>query len=128
MSDRVPRQRSLAVTLLFVGVVGCGAPSPSPLATYRPFYTFQDRRADARGSLTGDYHWAESSATLQEAAARWKEFLGRHRPPNGEYQDAFERNYVRSAQYELMRVEYLLGNTAEGDALLRELEDVQGRQ
>jgi len=67
------------------------------------------------------------STTRDEAVTRWREFLQKHLPANGEYEDGFQRDYVRAAQYELMRLEYLLGHDKEGDALLQQLEDVGGQ-
>jgi hypothetical protein len=81
--------------------------------------------AEPRGTLKSDYAAASASATPDEALARWREFLQKHEPPNGEYEDAFQRNYIRAAQYELMRISYLTGHAPEGDLLLRRLEDVQ---
>ena len=109
--------------------IGCRAQAPSVSApAYQPFYSVPAAASDARGTLKGDYQWAAGSQTVEEAAARWREFLKSHQPPDGEYQDGFQRNYVRSAQYELMRAEYLLGRARDGDTLLRDLEDVRGKQ
>lgn len=111
------------------GAMGCRDQSPSVETTaYQPFYSVPAAPSDARGTLKGDYQWAAGSKTVKESADRWREFLKTHQPPDGEYQDAFQRNFVRSAQYELMRAEYLLGHAREGDTLLRNLEDVRGRQ
>ena len=108
---------------------GCSAQTPDVSApAYQPFYSSSAGASEPRGTLKGDYQWAASSKTAPEAVARWREFLKIHQPPSGEYQDGFQRNYVRSAQYELMRVEYLLGHASEGDTLLRDLEDVLGKQ
>ena len=109
--------------------LACGDRAPDvPAAAYQPFYPVSSAgTADPRGTLKGDYRWAASATSPEEAAARWQEFLKIHQPPDGEYQDGFQRNYVRSAQYELMRAEYLLGHVGKGDALLRELEDARGR-
>jgi hypothetical protein len=132
--ERSERRRAtvaaIALMLAAIGCadIGCRGPAPSGSGTaYQPFYSVPVATPDARGTVKGDYQWAASSKTLDEAAMRWREFLNKHLPPGGEYQDAFQRNYVRSAQYELMRAEYLLGRTHEGDALLRELEDVRGK-
>jgi hypothetical protein len=62
------------------------------------------------------------------AAVRWQEFLKTHRPAHEahssdqEYEDAFQANHTAAAQYELMRVYYLLGRVEDGDRLLRELD------
>jgi hypothetical protein len=131
----VPCRRASILAILVAlaaagwGAMGCRAQSPNVgKAAYQPFYSVPAAPSDARGTLKGDYQWAAGSKTVDEAAARWREFLQTHQPPDGEYQDAFQRNYVRSAEYELMRAEYLLGRAREGDTLLRNLEDVRGGQ
>ncbi len=74
--------------------------------------------------MKGDFDWAASAPTLDEADTRWRTFLRAHEPDDGEFEDGFQRNHVRAAQYELMRVLYLRGRTNEGDRLLTKLEDV----
>jgi hypothetical protein len=115
------------ITVLAALCSSCrGQPEGNRSTTYRPFYSIGSTvRDEPRGTLPGDYQWAASSTTQEQALARWLEFLQKHRPPDGEYQDGFQRNYVRSAQYELMRLEYLSGHIARGDELLGELEDVR---
>jgi hypothetical protein len=83
-------------------------PSPAPPA--------------ARGTLLGDYQWAAAAPTLQEAAARWEKFLASHAPPNGDYEDNFQKLHVETATLELMRVYYLLGKNTQADALLKQLD------
>ena len=130
---RLPRTeigRLAACVIVWVAValahIDCSRPAPSPdEAAYRPFYTMpRAATPQPRGSLKGDFDWAAGAATLADASARWNEFLRAH-PPDGEYEDAFQRNHVRAAQYELMRVEYLRGRVQEGDKLLNQLEDVR---
>jgi hypothetical protein len=126
------RAKVAAIALMLTAIgcadIGCREQTPNASATgYQPFYSVPIGTPDSRGTVKGDYQFAASSKTLDEAAMRWRAFLNQHQPPGGEYQDAFQRNYVRSAQYELMRAVYLLGRTREGDALLRELEDVRGK-
>lgn len=125
------RRLTFGARFLLAAAVACAAceskPAIEPPTPYRAFYTVPVAPAEARGTLKGDYQWAASSSTREDALARWREFLQKHGLPGGEYQDAFQRNYVRSAQYELMRLEYLAGHVDEGDALLRDLEDVRGR-
>jgi hypothetical protein len=128
---RLPRaeaRRAVASCLVWVvvavGHTGCSRPSPDG-AAYRAFYTMpRSATPQPRGTLKGDFDWAASAPTLGEASERWHEFLRAH-PPDGEYEDAFQRNHVRAAQYELMRVEYLRGRVQEGDKLLNQLEDVR---
>jgi len=94
-------------------------------AGYRPFYSMPaGATPQARGTLKGDFDRAMSAPTVDEAATRWTEFLRAHEPADGEYEDGFQRDHVRVAQYELMRIEYLRGRVEEGDKLLRKLEDV----
>jgi hypothetical protein len=123
--------RALVATALCLAVgasSGCRqAPRPAAAPVYAPFYGAAPALVEARGTLKGDYDWAARSTTTEEATIRWREFLRAHAPKDGEYEDAFQRNYVRAAQYELMRAEYLRGRAGEGDELLRDLEDVRGR-
>jgi hypothetical protein len=105
---------------------GCGrAQTGGERPAYHRFYSIPPAAiAQARGTLKGDFDWAAGASTLDEAATRWAEFLRAHEPANGEYEDSFQQNHVRAAQYELMRVQYLRGNVVEGDRLLTKLEDV----
>jgi hypothetical protein len=111
-----------------LGSGGCRRAQTGPDAappTYHRFYSIPPAAvAQARGTLKGDFDWAAGASTLDDAAARWAEFLRAHEPPNGEFEDSFQQNHVRAAQYELMRVQYLRGNAAEGDKLLTKVEDV----
>ena len=122
--------RAVACAIVWTAVAlalgGCSRASVSKDdAAYRPFYAMpRAATPQPRGSLKGDFDWAAGAQTLAEAARRWTEFLRAH-PPDGEYEDAFQRNHVRAAQYELMRVEYLRGRVAEGDKLMNQLEDVR---
>jgi hypothetical protein len=75
-----------------------------------------------RGTLKGDFEWAADSASLQEAASRWEQFLKAHEPRNGEYGDGFHKLHVDGAKLELMRVYYLLGRINDGDRILRQID------
>ena len=118
----------LATLALCATVVAAGCDRRSTggdRAAYRPFYSMPPAATpQARGTLKGDFDWAMSAPTADEAATRWTEFLRAHEPADGEYEDGFQRDHVRVAQYELMRIEYLRGRVEEGDKLLRKLEDV----
>jgi hypothetical protein len=59
-----------------------------------------------------------------EALTALRRFLKKYTPANEEYQDGFQRNRVRAARFELMRLEYLHGHVAAGDKLLAQLQDV----
>ena len=117
---------AIVSTAVALADAGCSRPAVSrDAAPYRPFYAMPRAAApQPRGSVKGDFDWAAGAQTLREAADRWTEFLRAH-PPDGEYEDAFQRNHIRAAQYELMRVEYLRGRAQEGDKLLNQLEDVR---
>lgn len=122
----------IAVMCAVVLVSGCSrqpaAPEPSG---YQPFYSMPRARPQAgapANELKADFDRAASSRTKEEARERWRLFLEKYRPKDDEYGDAFERNHVRAAQYELMRLEYLLGNVEGGDKLLNQLEDVRRGQ
>jgi hypothetical protein len=83
--------------------------------------------AQAPGSLKHDFQRAASAPSLNEARSRWEQFLRAHVPKNNEYQDGFEKLHVDAARYELVRTYYLLGLTADGDKLLRELDPLDLR-
>jgi hypothetical protein len=74
--------------------------------------------------MRGNFQWASDAATLADAAQRWQEFLTKHSPPGAEFEDAMHASYAQAGRYELMRVYYLLGKRAEGDALMKELDPV----
>ena len=127
-----PAMIILAAAILSAGIqtAACGRRQTSvSQPAYRPFYAMpRAATAQARGTLKGDFDWAASAPTLEEATTRWTAFLRAHEPADGEFEDGFQRNHVRAAQYELMRVLYLRGHTTEGDTLLTKLEDVLRRQ
>jgi len=62
-----------------------------------------------------------SSPTLQVAAERWSDFLARHDPPDGEFEDGYHQHHVEAARYELLRVYYLLGRVEDGDRLMKKI-------
>jgi hypothetical protein len=103
---------------------------PSRERPYTPVYAKQRAPAtqEERGTLKGDFLWAANATTLEMAAVRWEAFLTTYKPtrdaqaPEQEYEDAFQANHIAAAQYELMRVYYLLGRVEDGDRLLRELD------
>lgn len=96
--------------------------------TYTPVLAPAPAAAVAeRGSLKGDFDWAASARTIPDATRRWEEFLQRHTPPNGEYEDAFQKRHIDAGRYELMRAYYLLGEREKGDAVLKDLDPLQLR-
>jgi len=115
---------------LFVLATACqwAAPQRNPLDTagptsqYLPLYRPSGAARESRGTLRGDFQWAADAPTLDEAAVRWRSFLGAHDPPGQEFEDGVHASYVTAAQYELLRVYYLMGRREEGDALLRGLD------
>ena len=77
-----------------------------------------------KNTLVGYYNWAASAATLDEALARWKDFLEKYTPREDEgYEDAIHVRLIRSANYELLRVHYLRQSFKEADKLLKEIKD-----
>lgn len=94
---------------------------------YVPAYasTVKIRERTVRGTLKGDFLWAVASQTLHIASLRWKEFLRKHSPPGREIGDGYEAQLITVAQYELMRVYYLLGDAKAGDQLLLKLDPLQ---
>jgi hypothetical protein len=95
--------------------------------TYVPAYasTVKISERTVRGTLKGDFLWAAASSTVRVAALRWKEFLRKHYPPGREVGDGYEAQLITVAQYELMRVYYLLGDAKAGDKLLLKLDPLQ---
>ena len=88
-----------------------------------PFYgKVTEAVAPARGGM--DSEFAEAVQSGPAAPSRLRRFLEQYDPGNGEYEDGFQRNRVRAAQFELMRLEYLNGRVAAGDRLLARLQDV----
>ncbi|MBN1817075.1 MAG: hypothetical protein JW828_06915 [Sedimentisphaerales bacterium] len=72
----------------------------------------------APGTITYDWNYAASAGSLSEAAQRWQEYLREH----SEIQDGFSKHFYTAAQIELMRVYYLMGQPAKGDAVMREFD------
>jgi hypothetical protein len=66
----------------------------------------------------------QAASTGPEARTALRRFLKKYTPANEEYQDGFDRNRIRAARFELMRLEYLHGHVAAGDKLLALLQDV----
>jgi hypothetical protein len=100
----------------------------SPAGRDGDAYVPATKRADsappaARGSIAGDFQWALGSADLRDAIARWQDFLARHTPKDGQYEDGFHARHMRAAELELLRAYYLAGRIEEGDALLHRLVD-----
>lgn len=108
--------------LLAAGCSGTGAQQYAPL-----FAPVKTATAASPGTLRGDYDAAARARDLREAASLWEQFLKRHKPVDGEYEDAFQKRLIDSATYELIRVCYLSGERNKGDQLLRELDPLQLR-
>jgi hypothetical protein len=108
-------------------IMSCAAPPERNAREdkYTPVYGSRDEGVpENRGTIRGDFRWAATAATLAVAASRWEEFLKTHNPPGAEFEDSFHASHVAAAQYELIRVYYLLGRREEGDALLRQVDPV----
>lgn len=101
------------------------AAKTSPKAkAYRPFYKYaRPAHAAASESPGGEL---QSVSRGPDALTTLRRFLKQQTPANEEYQDAFHRNRVRAARFELMRLEYLHGHVAAGDKLLAQLQDLDG--
>lgn len=72
-----------------------------------------------RGTFKGDFVNALKSNSLQDAKSNWASFLEKY--GNKDLGDAFEGNHLRLANFELMRVYYLLGDANKGDELIQKL-------
>jgi hypothetical protein len=71
------------------------------------------------GTIRPHFDTAAKAQTLPDAMSRWEQFLSKHRPADGEYEDGFQKMLVDSATYELIRVYYLAGQRDKGDELLK---------
>ena len=90
---------------------------------YEPLYRARSGGPqESRGTIRGDFQWATAAPTLTDAVGRWQQFLEVHNPPGQEFEDGLHATYVNAAQYELLRVYYLLGRRDDGDELLRRLD------
>jgi hypothetical protein len=117
------RMSRLAAIVSGCVLIACTAGQQPRQQPYAPVFANPANAAAAaeRGTLKGDYDWAAGSSSLTEAASRWREFVAAHSPADGEYEDEFQMNHVNAGKFELMRAYYLLGQTAEGDAVLKEI-------
>jgi hypothetical protein len=88
---------------------------------YVPVLATPSAQPTQSGSLRGDFDAAARSTSLEEAVARWQDFLRTHSPADGEYEDEFQKTLVDAAKFELVRAYYLLGRREEGDAILNEM-------
>jgi hypothetical protein len=120
--------RLAVLSTIFIAVLalsGC-AKRTSALAgkAYTPLYAtgIASTRPEARGTIGQDFARAASAKTLGEAVLGWEKFLRERTPADGEFEDSTQKRYLDAAQYELMRVYYLLGRQQEGDELLRKLD------
>lgn len=123
--------RAPSFLLTFALLAGCSpqpsdAPPPSPTsvtapapAPYSPAFASAAEAAKAgdEGTPASAFAKAAAAPTLNEATESWKAFLLRY-PPDAESEDAAQKRYSDAARWELMRVHYLSGRVAEGDALL----------
>jgi hypothetical protein len=99
------------------------APEVEAARPYEPLYRSRTGGTrERRGTIRGDFQWAADAPTLVEAATRWQSFLKAHNPPGQEFEDSLHASYVSAAEYELLRVYYLLNRQHEGDELLRRLD------
>src|SRR5262245_59070622 len=83
-----------------LAAIGFGSCSPRPEVTkkempYRAVYAEIETQASAkRGTVSGDYAWASTASTFEDAAQRWQEFLMRHDPSDGEFEDGYHQRHV----------------------------------
>ena len=102
---------------------GAAASSKAVEAEYAPGFKRTAGGDAPRGTIAGDYRWAESAPTRSDAIARWRRFLEQHDPKDGEYEDGFHINHVHAARLELLRAYYLAGNAEAGDSLLPKIRE-----
>jgi hypothetical protein len=114
---------ALACSLLFpVLTVSAAASRPRKYTTVYA-HEFKPTEKYARGTLQGDFVWAAQSPNLQTAGSRWKKFLVTYEQQ--ELDSAIQARLLTIAKFELMRVYYLLGNSKEGDRLMKELDPLK---
>jgi hypothetical protein len=118
-----------SVAIFLLCLTGCSHPEQpaSRAAEYKPVFAAPTAGTPQAGTVRGDYDNAAHARNLREAASRWEQFLEKHRPASGEYEDAFQKMLIDSATYELIRVYYLLGERDKGDDLLKQLDPLQLR-
>ena len=109
----------LVLTWLLAACNGPQAPAAAPPVPYKPafFSAAQAAAANPDGTVAAAFAKAASAPTLTQAAEAWSALLVRY-PPDGETEDGAQKRYSDAARWELMRVHYLSGRAAEGDALL----------
>jgi hypothetical protein len=119
----------LLVALFLLFLSGCAAPSPSVSRAqeYKPLFAGSTAGASGPGTIRSDFDNAAKAQTLADAASGWEQFLTKHKPANGEYEDSFQKMLIDSATYELIRVYYLAGQRDKGDELLKTLDPLQLR-
>ncbi len=85
---------------------------------YIPLYATHTNNSNTKhaNSKVADYHWAGTSRTVQDAASRWQAYLKKHCSRDF-FEDGPDLYSCLTAQYELMRTYYLLGETKKGDAI-----------
>lgn len=70
-----------------------------------------------------DFQWATASTDADTLRARLEAYLARHGPVDGAFEDAVHVRFFRIAQYRLARAYYHAGRLADGDRVLRSLEE-----
>jgi len=77
------------------------------------------------GTVTESYMKAYQSPSRGTAIKQWEAFLAKYAqndPPT--FEDITEQTLLRQAHYELMRLYYLGGRTAEADKILKKADDL----
>lgn len=115
----------VAYISLLIGVCACtvGCMSRTVGTGSQPYIPLYASHADKDKTKLldprdGDWHWAGTARTLQEAASHWETYLQKHYSQS-DLEDGVDFYRRETAVYELMRVYYLLGDQKKGDEILR---------
>ncbi len=124
MGERPVGRRVMRIALLVtLGLpLACGAPRE---VHYTPALAVPSAVHQAAGTLRGDFDLAARARSAAEAVSLWRDFIRRYEPPDGEYEDEFQKNLLDTAKLELARAHYLLGEAAAGDSVLKALNPLQ---
>lgn len=77
------------------------------------------------GTVQADFYWAMQARTLGQAERRWKEYLNKHGPIDGGFEDAPHYTHFLKAQQELKRIYFLLGQFEDSDDSLKDFDPVE---
>ena len=114
--------RASAILLVAVSTFTWGAKAAESAADkYQPAFSIEG--LSASGGLMDAYARAANSPTSAAAISGWQGFLQAFDIGDGA-EDLTALTLIRQARYELMRLYYLVRRRAEGDALLKTIDEM----